>query len=348
MKTTAAVLLETGKPLVLADLEIPALKPGQTLVEIAYSGVCHTQLLECRGHRGEDRFLPHCLGHEGSGTVRDVGPGVNKVAPGDKVILSWMKGTGGNVPGTAYSMAGQTVNSGAITTFSHYSVISENRLTKIAEKLPLREAALLGCAVPTGLGSVINTAAIQAGQTVVVFGTGGVGLFAVAGAALSNAAKIIAVDILASKLELAKEMGATDTIDASQADSGTKIRELLPQGADIAIEATGNPQVMAQALSVVRQQGGKAVIIGNAKHGAMLQIDPQQLNQGKQLLGTWGGDNDPDHAFPKYIEFAASGKLQLAPLISKTYALGDVNTAIDDLEAGRTPRPLIDMSLTDS
>src|SRR6267154_5592743 len=126
MKTTAAVLVELGKPLELADLEIPVLKPGQALVEVSYSGVCHTQVGEARGYRGEDKFLPHCLGHEGSGIVRGLSPGVTKVKEGDRAILSWIKGSGGDVPGTVYHWDGRSVNSGAITTFSRYSVISEN------------------------------------------------------------------------------------------------------------------------------------------------------------------------------------------------------------------------------
>src|SRR5438552_12174900 len=133
MKTTAAVLVELGRPLEVADLDVPALRPGQILVEVAFSGVCHTQILEARGHRGEDRFLPHCLGHEGSGTVRETGPGVSKVKPGERVILSWIKGSGADVPGTVYGWNGRKVNAGGITTFATLSVISENRLTPLPD-----------------------------------------------------------------------------------------------------------------------------------------------------------------------------------------------------------------------
>src|SRR5262245_47512663 len=158
MKTTAAILVELGRPLELADIDIPPLKPGQVLVEVAYSGVCHTQVGEVRGHRGADRFLPHCLGHEGSGIVREVGAGVTKVKPGDQAILSWIKGSGADVPGTVYRWGDRQVNAGGITTFSTYSVLSENRLTVLPPGLSLRQAALVGCAVPTGAGVVFNTA----------------------------------------------------------------------------------------------------------------------------------------------------------------------------------------------
>src|SRR3954453_2598543 len=152
MKTTAAVLVELARPLELAALEIPALKPDQVLVEVAYSGVCHTQVGEARGHRGEDKFLPHCLGHEGSGVVRECGPGITKVKPGDKVILSWIKGSGADVPGCVYEWNGRKVNAGGITTFATYSVISENRLTVVPEGMSLRLGAALRWVLPARAG----------------------------------------------------------------------------------------------------------------------------------------------------------------------------------------------------
>ena len=345
MKTTAAVLVETGQPLELAELEIPALRPGQVLVEITFSGVCHTQLLECRGYRGADPYLPHCLGHEGSGVVLEVAPGVGKVRPGDHVILSWIKGSGADVPGTVYSWSGRAVNAGGITTFGRHAIISENRLTPLPESIAARDAALLGCAVPTGVGAVLNTAQPRPGQSIALFGVGGVGLCAVAGAAIAGCTPIIAVDVLPEKLELARQAGASHTVLAGASDVVQEIKALCPQGVDFAIEATGRPAVMAQALAVVRSQGGAAVVIGNARHGERLDLDPRELNQGKRLLGTWGGDNWPDRDYPRYCRLLDAGKLNLEPLRSRPYALSQINQALDDLEAGRTPRPLIDMAL---
>ncbi|MEX2285948.1 MAG: zinc-binding dehydrogenase [Planctomycetaceae bacterium] len=345
MKTTAAVLVETGKPLELAELEIPALEPGQVLVEIAYSGVCHTQLLECRGHRGVDPYLPHCLGHEGSGIVCDAGAAVTKCRPGDRVILSWIKGSGANVPGTVYRWKGQNVNAGGVTTFSRHAVVSENRLTTILPTFDLRAAAFVGCAVPTGVGSVFNTANVREGNTVAIFGTGGIGLCAVAAAAVRRAAVIIAVDVNADRLAVATLMGATHTIDATMSDPVARIRELCPAGVDFAIEASGRPQVMIQALESVRSQGGTAVVIGNARTGERIELDPALLNQGKRLMGTWGGDNDPDRDFPSYCELITAGRLPLDPLMSPPYSLADVNRALDDLEQRKVARPLIDMTL---
>jgi S-(hydroxymethyl)glutathione dehydrogenase/alcohol dehydrogenase len=344
MKTTAAVLVETGRPLELADLDIPALKPGQVLVEVAFSGVCHTQLLEARGHRGEDRYLPHCLGHEGSGVVRDVGPGVTKVKPGDAVILSWIKGSGADVPGTVYDWNGRTVNAGAITTFATRSVVSENRLTPVPRGLSMRHAALVGCAVPTGAGVVFNTARPRPGESVVVFGVGGVGSCAVAAAALAGCHPVIAVDVNTDRFALARQLGATQCLGARGADVLARIAEACPGGADFAIEATGNPAVMRQALACVRPRGGTAVVVGNARHGQTLEIDPKELNQGKRLLGTWGGDSDPDRDYPRYGGLIASGRLDVEPLLGRAYRLDEVNAALDDLEGGRCARPLLDVA----
>ena len=215
MKTAAAILVELAAPLQIVDLNVPALKPGQVLVEIAFSGVCHTQFGEVRGQRGPDPFLPHCLGHEASGHIREVGAGVTRVKVGQAVILSWIKGGGANVPGCVYSWQGRNVNAGGVTTFSRFSVVSENRLTPLPENFPLREAALLGCPVPTGVGAVLNTAAPRPGQSLAVFGVGGVGCCAVAGAVLSGCEPIIAVDVNPWKLELARQFGASHTILAT-------------------------------------------------------------------------------------------------------------------------------------
>lgn len=345
MKTKAAILFETGKPLVIDEIEIPPLKPGQVLVDIAYSGVCHTQLLECRGHRGEDKYLPHCLGHEGSGIVREISEGVTKVKPGDKVILSWIKSSGADVPCTIYDWNGCKVNAGGITTFSKQSIISENRLTVINEEISLKEAALIGCAVATGLGAVFNTARPKPGQSLAVFGIGGIGACALIGANLADCYPVIAIDINEEKLNLAKNFGATHVINAVQEDVIKEINHICPTGLDFSIESSGVPEVMIQAINSVRNQGGSAVIVGNISYGKTINLDPHQLNLGKKILGTWGGDNVPDRDFPRYIKLIASGKLKLGPLISKIYKLKEINDVLNDLESGKVLRPLIDMEL---
>jgi S-(hydroxymethyl)glutathione dehydrogenase/alcohol dehydrogenase len=291
--------------------------------------------------------LPHCLGHEGSGVVREAGAGVTRVKPGDGVILSWIKGEGAEVSGTRYEWRGRTVNAGAITTFATHAVVSENRLTPIPAGLSPRHAALVGCAVPTGAGAVFNTAQARPGQSLVVFGVGGVGACAIAAAALCGCHPIVAVDLNPDKFALARQLGATQWVDARTGDVVAAIQECCPGGADFAIEATGNPAVMRQALAGVRPRGGTAVIVGNAKHGQKLEIDPAELNQGKRLLGTWGGDNIPGRDYPRYGRLIACGKLKVEPLAGRTYALRDVNRALDDLEKGLCARPLLDMGSPD-
>jgi S-(hydroxymethyl)glutathione dehydrogenase/alcohol dehydrogenase len=342
MRTLAAILVGENQ-IVVDELEIPALKPGQVLVEIQYSGVCHTQILEVRGYRGKDTFLPHCLGHEGSGKVLEIGPNVTKVKPDDLAILSWMKGSGANVPGTVYSWNDKKVNAGAITTFSRHAVISENRITPLPAGIPMEEAALIGCALPTGLGTVLNTAQPKKGQSMAVFGCGGVGLAALLGGVLAGCSPLIAIDLVPEKLDLARQLGATHCINALQSDV---LKELEKLGSlDIAIEASGNVDVMQQAFQAVRQQGGVAVIVGNARFGSKLSLDPQLFNQGKKLLGTWGGDNQPDIHFPAYCDLLKKKELHLQPFLTNIYSLHDLEKAIDDLEKGVALRPLLNLAL---
>jgi len=343
VKTEAAILVETGQPLEIGRLDIPKLRSGQCLVEIAFSGVCHTQILEARGRRGDDPWVPHCLGHEASGVVLETGPDVTRVETDDRVALSWIKGTGIDSGGSTYDWDGREVNAGPVTTFQRHAVVSENRLTRLPDDLEFERAILLGCALPTGLGAVLNVAKPAPGDTAVVFGAGGVGICVVMGAVVAGCDPVIALDMLPEKLELAKKFGATHGILAGEGDPVAAIHEICPDGADVALEAIGRPDVMARALDCVRHQGGRAVIIGNAPTGSTLMVDPWQFNQGKSLLGTWGGDSDPDRDYARYAALMTEGKIDVAPLLSDPYALEDINTVLDDLQAGRLGRPLIDM-----
>ena len=345
MKTTAAILVEPSKPLVLGELEVPRLSSGQVLVELAYSSICHTQILEVRGFRGYDPYLPHCLGHEGTGIVRMVGGEVSKVKVGDPVILSWIKSSGLDAPSSVYKWEGRDVNAGGITTFGKHMVISENRLSHLPNDISMRDATLLGCAVPTGIGSVLNVAKPSPGNWVVVFGCGGIGLCAINAAAISGCTRIIAVDILQEKLQLAMELGATHIIDAETEDPVSEILNICPNGVDIAIECSGRPENIGYCLSGVRDRGGMAIVVGNPRDGEKTLLDPRELNKGKQVIGTWGGDGTPDQDNPKYFELIRSGSLNLAAMIGDSYALSDINQAITDLETGKSIRPIIDMTL---
>ena len=344
MKTQAALLVQTGQPLVLADIETPALKPGQVLVEIAYSGACGTQVMEWRGDKGEDKWVPHCLGHEGTGTVLETGSAVTKVKAGDKVVLSWIKGSGIEAGGAVYDWDGKKVNAGGVTTFQRHAVVSENRLTLLPPDMPMDVAVLLGCAAPTGMGAVYNVLKVQAGDTVAVFGTGGIGLNALMAAALAGAMPVIGIDPNPTRRALAKLYGATHVIDAA-GDVLAEIKKIVPQGVDLAVESSGIPAVMEQAVNSTRQQGGRAVVIGNAKHGAVLPLNPGIFNQGKSLLGTWGGDSVPDRDYARYGRLLSSGRFPVRDLLSKPYSLAQADQALQDLAAGKVGRPLIDMSL---
>jgi S-(hydroxymethyl)glutathione dehydrogenase / alcohol dehydrogenase len=345
MKTEAALLVATGKPLVLAEIEIPLLKPGQVLVEIAYSGACGTQVMEWRGDKGEDKWVPHCLGHEGTGTVLETGSAVTKVKAGDKVVLSWIKGNGIEAGGAVYRWDGKNVNAGGVTTFQRQAVVSENRLTLVPEGLSMEVAVLLGCAAPTGMGAVYNVLKVQPGDSVAVFGTGGIGLNALMAAALAGAMPVIGIDPNPTRRALAKLYGATHVIDPSAGDVAAEIKKIVPQGLDLAVEASGVPTVMDQAINVTRQQGGRAVVIGNAKHGATLSLNPGVFNQGKSLLGTWGGDSFPDRDYGRFGRLLGSGRFPVRDLLSKPYSLAQADQALQDLAAGKVGRPLIDMSL---
>ena len=345
MKTVAAVLEELNKPLKIRELTIPDLKPGQVLVEVAYSGVCRSQLLEVRGKRGPDRFLPHTLGHEGSGTVLEVGAGVIKVKPGDRVVLSWIKGSGADVPSTVYQSAEGPINSGALSTFMRQTVTCENRVTPIPDTMPLREAALLGCAIPTGTGIILNTARVQPGSSVAVFGVGGIGLSAVLAADLVHATTVIAVDVFDHKLEQARQVGATHLINARQQDPLATILEITGgRGVNYAIEAAGQRETMETAFQAVHNNGGLCVLAGNLPHGGRISLDPFDLIRGKRIIGTWGGETQPDRDIPLYVDLYLSGKLKLDRLITHTYSLDDINQALDDLEHGKVGRALVDMA----
>jgi S-(hydroxymethyl)glutathione dehydrogenase / alcohol dehydrogenase len=345
MKTEAAILVELGKPLEVVALGVPALRAGQALIEIAYSGVCGTQVNEWLGKKGEDKWLPHCLGHEATGVVMEVGPGVTKVKASDKVVLSWLKGSGLEAGGAVYDWDGRRVNAGGVTTFQRHAVVSENRLSRLPEGLPMDVATMLGCAAPTGMGAVINVLKVRPGDSIAIFGTGGVGLNAVMAAAFSGATTIVGVDPSPLRRSLAKLYGATHVVDPAEGDPLEQIRAVVPHGVDVAVEASGLPAVMALAMQATRMQGGRAVVVGNASHGSMVSVDAATLNQGKSLLGTWGGDSDPDRDFPRFGRLLGAGRFPVRDLLSKPYKLGEATEALRALAAGATGRPLIDMSL---
>jgi len=346
MKTKAAILEEINAPLNLRELDVPDLKTGQVLVDIKYSGICQTQLNEWRGKKGPDRFLPHTLGHEGSGEVLQTGPEVTKVKKGDKVVVTWIKGSGSDVPSCQYQSNGQVINSGAVSTFMTGAVISENRLVPISD-IPMDIAALLGCAVPTGCGMVLNELRPEKGNSIAVWGAGGIGLCAITAASASGCNPIIAIDINEDKLSLAKKCGATHLVDGRK-DPLNAIMEITEgQGTDFGIESAGLISTMQDGFVATRTFGGQFLIAGNTPHGEKMALDPFDLIAGKKISGSWGGSSDPDKDVPRYAAMYRGGTLKLGELISHRLPLDRINEAFSLMETGHAGRILLDME-TDS
>ena len=345
MITQAAVLYGMNEQLVIDELELPILKEGQVLVKILYAGVCHSQLNEIKGLKGEDRFLPHLLGHEGSGIIEEIGPEVTKVKKGDYVVLSWIKGEGKDIPSSQYSLNEKKINSGAIATFNQYSVISENRVCKITTEVPPDVAALLGCAIPTGAGIIKNEIGLKKQDSIVIFGIGGIGSGALIYASSLGCTNVIAVDINNEKLNFAKEIGATHTINSTTENPITKIREITDgKGVDYAVECSGNRQAMELAYQSIKDSG-TAVIAGNLKKEERISIDPFDLIKGKKIIGTWGGKTNPDEDTPYYAQKYLNEGIRFNKLITKIYPLKSINQAIKDLEEGKVIRAMINCQL---
>ncbi len=331
----AAILTELRMPLVIAEIEIPQeLKIGQVLVKVHFSGICGSQLGEIDGAKGEDKFLPHLLGHEGSGTVVSIGPGVKTVSIGDKVVLHWRKGEGIQSDPPIYNWNGKKVNAGWVTTFNEYAVVSENRITTIPDDSELDIAALYGCAVTTGFGVIENNAKLKIGESIVVFGAGGIGLNVVQAASLVSAFPIIAIDFFDNRLALAKEMGATHTINSlelSYDEILTKINAISK--IDAFIDNTGNPKVIEFGYNIVKPQG-KVVLVGVPKKGNNINIFSLSMHFGKSIIGSHGGEAIPEVDIPRYNSLYNAGKLSLKNLISANYILEKINEAIADIRSG--------------
>lgn len=336
----AAVLVEQNKPLVLAELELPAeLRFGQVLVKVLYSGICGSQLGEIAGVKGPDAWLPHLLGHEGSGRVVAVGEGVSTVAVGDLVVMHWLEGAGLCGPTPKYTWDGRTVNAGFVTTFNEYAVVSENRVTTLPEDFPAALAPLFGCAVPTGLGVMDNKAVLRIGQSVVVFGAGGVGLNVIQGASLKSGWPVVAVDLVDSRLELARRFGATHTINSSGLERGeleARIREIVGnKGADVTVDNTGSPCVVETAYALTAPRG-KTLLVGVPKKGDEASLYTLPLHFGRELTGTKGGEGDPAVDIPNYVRLWRAGRLELDALITERHSLDNVNEAIQRMRSGET------------
>ena len=345
MEMKAAILAAQGDPLVIDSVQLPTdLSPGQVLVKVHYTSVCGSQVAMIDGKRGKDPYLPHLLGHEGSGTVEAVGPGVRTVAQGDCVVLHCGIGDGIESETPNYRWKGKHLNAGWVTTFNQYAVVSENRLTPIPADFDLRLAPLFGCAILTGLGA-IGKAGIEPGSSVVILGAGGVGLNLIQGAALVSAYPIVAVDLVDKKLQLARQLGATHCINAKQCDLSREIPSIVGDTlADVVIDSTGHVEMLETAYQLTRADG-VTMLISGPKAGYNVSLNPGPLHFGRTVTGFQViTESRPHHQIPRHIRLANAGKLKLKELITDSASLDDINTVVEKMRSGKlTGRCIIEL-----
>ncbi len=373
MRTHAAVLYEREKsqpyaqslPLIIEEVELEPPGAGEVLVEMVGAGLCHSDLSTLNGTL--PRPLPMILGHEASGIVREVGAGVNDIKVDDHVVFSFVPGCGhcqfcavGRPAlcenGAKTNMAGTLLNGSVrfrnasgqpvmhylgVAAFAQYTVAAQESLIKIEKDVPLDKAALFGCAVLTGVGAVMNTARVAPGEGVAIFGLGGVGLSAVMGAKLAGAWPIIAVDLIASRLELAKQLGADFAVHAGEVNPIAAVRDLTQGGVEYAFEAVGNTKVLAQAFGATRT-GGKTIAIGLPHASQQVSISGLALvGLEKTVMGSFMGSAIPRRDIPRLISLYQAGRLPLDMLLSPSLPLADINEGFDKLAQGTAVRQLV-------
>lgn len=367
MKTRAAVAWEAGKPLQIEMLDLQGPQQGEVLVRNVATGVCHTDAFTLSGEDPEGLF-PAVLGHEGGAIVEEIGAGVTSVKPGDHVIplytpecgecnfctsgktnlcqaIRVTQGKGLMPDGTSrFSLNGKPVfHYMGTSTFSEYTVLPEIAVAKISNAAPLEKVCLLGCGITTGIGAVLNTAKVEAGATVAVFGLGGVGLSAIQGAQMAQASRIIAVDINPSKFELARQFGATDTVNPK--DHSAPIQEVIVDmtdgGVDYSFECVGNTKLMRAALECCHKGWGESVIVGVAGAGQEISTRPFQLVTGRVWRGTAFGGTRGRSQLPGMVEQYLHGEIKVDEFITYTMPLEDINKAFDLMHEGKSIRTVI-------
>lgn len=343
MRTSAAILVEQRQPLVLDEVEIPPLGFGQVLVETMVTRICGSQIGEIDGVKGPDRFLPHLLGHEGGGIVREVGPEVSHVKAGDRVVMHWRPGRGIEARPAVYNWRGNRCNAGWITTFNRFGVIAENRLTRVPADTDFEVCALLADTLTTGFGAINNDAHVKIGESVVVVGCGGIGLGTVLGAHLAGAHPIIAIDVHDHKLTKAREFGATHTINSAQGDFVAAAETILGGKADVVIDGTGNPKVLAQAFRLAGPRG-RCVGVGVMHHEQSLSLNTLPLHMGKVLCGSHGGDSRPAEDIPRYLRMIRDGRFDPRGFVSHRFPFEQINEGIARMRAGEVIHAMVHFS----
>ena len=339
----AAVLVESKKPLKIENLELPELSFGQVHVKLKYSGICGAQINEIDAVKGPDRFLPHLLGHEGSGIVIEVGEGVTSVEEGDHVVLHWRPSKGIESQTPKYKMGSSNVNAGWVTTINEEAIISENRLTRIPKDFDMKVATLFGCAVTTAFGVINNDAKVKVGQSLVVFGLGGVGLNLVQAASMVSANPIIGIDILDEKISMAKKFGLSYGINSTKVDIEKELTKILKgDDADVVIDTTGITNVIEKAYEITNKDG-KTILVGVPKKGDNVSIYTLPLHFKKILKGSEGGDCKPDEDIPRFINLINDSKMTLDGIITHEFKLDEINSALELFRQNKAGRILIDL-----
>ena len=339
----SAILVESKKPLEIADVNLPKdLEYGQVLVDVKYSGICGAQLNEIDAIKGPDRFLPHLLGHEGSGVVEKIGKGVTQTKSGDQVVLHWRKGKGIQSATPHYFWKEKKINAGWVTTFNEKAIVSENRLTVIPKDFNLKTAALFGCATTSGFGAVNNDAKVKIGQSVLIFGMGGMGLNISYASSLVSAYPIIGIDLHKEKIDIGKKFGLTHGIVAGSGNLREKLKGILGhKGPEITFETTGNSKVMEQAYEI-SPNDGKIIFVGVPDKKISIYSLPLAFD--KILSVSHGGQSQPDKDIPRYIRLIQNKKLSLEKLITHEFNLSDINQAIDLFRTGKAGRIILKIS----
>ncbi|MBM7061042.1 S-(hydroxymethyl)glutathione dehydrogenase/class III alcohol dehydrogenase [Pseudomonas sp. UL073] len=370
LKSRAAVAFAPNEPLQIVEVDVAAPRAGEVLVRIIATGVCHTDAYTLSGADSEGVF-PTILGHEGGGIVKAVGEGVTSVAIGDHVIPLYTaecreckfcksgktnlcsavratQGKGLMPDGTSrFSYQGKPIyHYMGCSTFSEYTVLPEVSLAKIPHEAPLEKVCLLGCGVTTGIGAVLNTAKVEAGATVAIFGLGGIGLAAIIGAKMANASRIIAIDINPAKFDVAKDLGATDFLNPLDYDKPIQdvIIELTDGGVDYSFECVGNVQLMRAALECTHKGWGESVVIGVAAAGQEISTRPFQLVTGRVWRGSAFGGVKGRTELPSYVEKAQKGEIPLDTFITHTMGLDEINLAFDLMRQGKSIRTVINFN----
>jgi S-(hydroxymethyl)glutathione dehydrogenase / alcohol dehydrogenase len=368
MKTRAAVAFEAKQPLEIVELDLEGPKAGEVLVEIMATGICHTDAYTLDGFDSEGIF-PSILGHEGAGVVREVGAGVTSVKPGDHVIplytpecrqcksclsgktnlctaIRATQGKGLMPDGTSrFSYKGQTIyHYMGCSTFSNFTVLPEIAVAKIREDAPFKTSCYIGCGVTTGVGAVVNTAKVQVGENVVVFGLGGIGLNVIQGARLAGAGPIVGVDINPDREEWGRRFGMTHFIDGRGKDRAAVIAEVLALtdgGADYSFDCTGNTEVMRTALECCHRGWGESIIIGVAEAGKEIATRPFQLVTGRVWKGTAFGGAKGRTDVPRIVDWYMNGRIAIDPMITHVLSLDEINKGFDLMHAGESIRSVV-------